>query len=394
MLSATLWRAFATPVTYMLLVVLLGTAVMQVRYVNKALQRFDSTQVIPIQFVMFTLSVIIGSAVLYRDFERTTTDQAIKFVGGCLLTFFGVFLVTSGRSRHDDDDGDLSDEEGVEETIGLSEQDGTGDDGIKPNQERRQSDTQTSRRSSRISFAFGPPTMPHESGVASPRKQEAANRTSYFKNSPTETSPLLGNPWDQQSHPGLPSAFSEDSVVTIHSMTSTAIDPQPIDTSLPPHIIAPPSPTERTKTPRPSFSSSRPHSHHKSNSIFSPSPLSSTVSAVVGDTLLRGEDDMLLRKKSIRRMRPSIRSSLYVPYSDEDDQEDGLIQPAETEPRPVTSAGATASNRKIPGRTRSLSNTLGGFFGRKRRNTNPECGMSQDNHEAERGEGSGAGTVV
>ncbi|KAK0629850.1 magnesium transporter NIPA-domain-containing protein, partial [Bombardia bombarda] len=99
MLSSTLLGAFTTPVTYVLLFVLLSTAVMQVRYVNKALQRFDSTQVIPIQFVLFTLSVIIGSAVLYRDFERTTGEQAVKFIGGCLFTFFGVFLITSGRPR-------------------------------------------------------------------------------------------------------------------------------------------------------------------------------------------------------------------------------------------------------------------------------------------------------
>ena len=104
MLSSTLWRAFTTPVTYGLIVVLLGTAVMQVRYVNKALQRFDSTQVIPIQFVLFTLSVIIGSAILYRDFERTTLEQALKFIGGCLLTFFGVFLITSGRPQQNDED--------------------------------------------------------------------------------------------------------------------------------------------------------------------------------------------------------------------------------------------------------------------------------------------------
>ncbi|RYP08266.1 hypothetical protein DL764_002000 [Monosporascus ibericus] len=105
-------------VTYGLLFVLIVTAVMQVRYVNKALQRFDSTQVIPIQFVLFTLSVIMGSAVLYRDFERTTETQAAKFVGGCLLTFFGVFLITSGRPPQDEDD-QLSDDENVEETIGL-----------------------------------------------------------------------------------------------------------------------------------------------------------------------------------------------------------------------------------------------------------------------------------
>lgn len=106
MLTSGFLRAFTTPVTYCLLLVLGGTAVMQIKYVNKALQRFDSTQVIPVQFVIFTLSVIIGSAILYRDFEHTTVERTIKFVSGCLLTFFGVFLITSGRpgqSTHEDD---------------------------------------------------------------------------------------------------------------------------------------------------------------------------------------------------------------------------------------------------------------------------------------------------
>lgn len=106
MLTSGFLRAFTTPVTYCLLLVLVGTAVMQIKYVNKALQRFDSTQVIPVQFVLFTLSVIIGSAILYRDFEHTTVERTVKFVSGCLLTFFGVFLITSGRpgqSTHEDD---------------------------------------------------------------------------------------------------------------------------------------------------------------------------------------------------------------------------------------------------------------------------------------------------
>lgn len=111
MLSSSVWRAFATPITYVLIAVLIGTAIMQVKYVNKALQRFDSTQVIPVQFVMFTLSVIIGSAVLYRDFESTTPERAAKFVGGCLLTFFGVFLITSGRASHSDAHSDTASED-------------------------------------------------------------------------------------------------------------------------------------------------------------------------------------------------------------------------------------------------------------------------------------------
>ncbi|KAF2087027.1 DUF803-domain-containing protein, partial [Saccharata proteae CBS 121410] len=97
MLSYTLLKALTFPVAYILVGVLLVTAVLQIKYVNRALQRFDSTQVIPVQFVLFTLSVILGSAILYRDFERTSAQDAGKFIGGCALTFLGVWLITSGR---------------------------------------------------------------------------------------------------------------------------------------------------------------------------------------------------------------------------------------------------------------------------------------------------------
>ncbi|KAI5305997.1 hypothetical protein KEM56_002599 [Ascosphaera pollenicola] len=74
-------------------------ALMQIRYINRALQRFDSTQVIPTQFVSFTICVIIGSAVVYRDFESATFKEAAIFTGGCALTFFGVYLITSRRPK-------------------------------------------------------------------------------------------------------------------------------------------------------------------------------------------------------------------------------------------------------------------------------------------------------
>lgn len=98
------WHAFEYPILYVLILVLVLSAVLQIRYLNKALQDFDSTQVIPVQFVLFTLSVITGSAVLYRDFERTDAAHVIKFIVGCLLTFGGVYLITSGRKGHDEDD--------------------------------------------------------------------------------------------------------------------------------------------------------------------------------------------------------------------------------------------------------------------------------------------------
>lgn len=130
LLSYTLWRALTFPITYLLVAVLVVTAVLQIKYVNRALQRFDSTQVIPTQFVMFTILVITGSAVLYRDFESTTASKVGQFVGGCALTFLGVWCLTSGRTdhnknEHDDDNAadentmDLSDEEIDEEGEGY-----------------------------------------------------------------------------------------------------------------------------------------------------------------------------------------------------------------------------------------------------------------------------------
>lgn len=90
---------------------------MQIRYINRALQRFDSTQVIPTQFVLFTLSVITGSAVLYRDFESIPAERAGKFVGGCAMTFLGVYFITSDRIRGDDDSSYGTEDE--EEAMGL-----------------------------------------------------------------------------------------------------------------------------------------------------------------------------------------------------------------------------------------------------------------------------------
>lgn len=117
LLSFTLWHVITFPITYLLAFVLIFSALMQIRYINRALQRFDSTQVIPTQFVLFTLSVIVGSAILYQDFRSFTPDRAVKFVGGCLLTFLGVYFITSGRVRSDDESSYTADDE--EEAIGL-----------------------------------------------------------------------------------------------------------------------------------------------------------------------------------------------------------------------------------------------------------------------------------
>ncbi|KAL0931632.1 DUF803 domain membrane protein [Colletotrichum truncatum] len=373
MLSSTLLGAFKTPVTYALLFVLLFTAVMQVRYVNKALQRFSSTQVIPIQFVTFTLCVIIGSAVLYRDFERTSTEQAVKFVGGCLFTFFGVFLITSGRREEDMDDG-VSDADGAEETIGLAEQ-----DPAQPLPPSSVSILSTSRRSSKASIGFPtnngskPFSMQHDSGIPSLRVPAAASAGNLVG---TESEPLLANPWSNAADEILPPpgtrTISDDSIATFPVLGFSPSEPvTPIyDGHLQPGL------TDRPVTPRPSMPSQRPHSHQYPGPLFSPSPLSSTVSAVVKDTLLRNAESPLMRRASVRRLRSSIRASLFMPEHEDDADIDPESQDLMGRshgngdggpPERTRTAGEDAPRGYQTGRPRSLSDTLGEFFRVKRK---------------------------
>jgi len=49
---------------------------------------------------MFTLSVVLGSSILYKDFNAATPQRLLKFIFGCLSTFIGVYLITSKRYIH------------------------------------------------------------------------------------------------------------------------------------------------------------------------------------------------------------------------------------------------------------------------------------------------------
>lgn len=84
------------PLVYGLVVVLASTAVLQLVYLNRALQHFDARQVIPTQFVVFTISTIVGSSILYRDFAAMAWGRVVGFVAGILGTFLGVFVLSRG----------------------------------------------------------------------------------------------------------------------------------------------------------------------------------------------------------------------------------------------------------------------------------------------------------
>ena len=54
----------------------------------------DALQVVvPTQFVLFNLSAITGSAILYGDFKTAKFHQFMTFIYGCAATFAGVWII-------------------------------------------------------------------------------------------------------------------------------------------------------------------------------------------------------------------------------------------------------------------------------------------------------------
>ena len=88
---------FGSPLLYFGLLTLALGAVFQVRFLNYCMQFFDSTQVVPTFFVMFTLGAISVGGVMYQDFDDMSALRIAGFVCGVLITFIGVWLITSGE---------------------------------------------------------------------------------------------------------------------------------------------------------------------------------------------------------------------------------------------------------------------------------------------------------
>ncbi|WWC73852.1 uncharacterized protein I206_107824 [Kwoniella pini CBS 10737] len=98
-------------ITWFLLIMVASTSIGQVRWLNRALMNFQSKEVIPTQFVFFSLAAIIGSAVLYEEFKDVSFSSFVNFAFGIATTFLGVHLLTSTTSSNE------SSNEEIEESI-------------------------------------------------------------------------------------------------------------------------------------------------------------------------------------------------------------------------------------------------------------------------------------
>ncbi|KAL2036679.1 hypothetical protein N7G274_010550 [Stereocaulon virgatum] len=276
LLSDTLWRALTFPITYLLVFVLVVTALLQIRYVNRALQRFDSTQVIPVQFVLFTISVIIGSAILYRDFQSANADRFGKFFGGCVLTFLGVYLITSGRAQGSNVE-DVDHVENEEEAIGL------------PDEERYHDEAEgdgkdCARRKSSISFAFGEGPLVQGSRRSSGQHPE-------YRDTPPRT-PLLSH----TSTASFRATCRSEEMVSPWQFDDDLSRPQLGGNTISSPLLPSEAQRSNPSTPnRPSTLSRRSMARLAPGPLMS--PLSSSLSAVVADSLRKGMDSPAARRR-------------------------------------------------------------------------------------------------
>lgn len=85
------------PSLYIMFVVMIVTAVLQVKYLNQAMKNFESTIVVPTNFVFFTISAIVAGIIFYKEFYGMTAIEIFMFLFGCVMSFVGVYFIVGGR---------------------------------------------------------------------------------------------------------------------------------------------------------------------------------------------------------------------------------------------------------------------------------------------------------
>uniref|UniRef100_A0A8C7IBV7 Zgc:101583 n=2 Tax=Oncorhynchus TaxID=8016 RepID=A0A8C7IBV7_ONCKI len=81
------------PLFWCLLICLVICVSIQISYLNKALDIYNTSIVTPIYYVFFTTSVMACSAILFKEWLSMSTDGAVGTVSGFLTIILGIFLL-------------------------------------------------------------------------------------------------------------------------------------------------------------------------------------------------------------------------------------------------------------------------------------------------------------
>ncbi|XP_077165361.1 magnesium transporter NIPA2-like [Paroedura picta] len=85
------------PLGWILLVCLVICISIQINYLNKALDIFNTSVVTPIYYVLFTTAVMTCSAILFKEWEHMVLMNIIGTISGFLTIVLGIFLLHAFR---------------------------------------------------------------------------------------------------------------------------------------------------------------------------------------------------------------------------------------------------------------------------------------------------------
>ncbi|KAJ4826174.1 hypothetical protein Tsubulata_034270 [Turnera subulata] len=81
------------PQTWAFAFVVLTCVVIQMNYLNKALDTFNTAVVSPIYYVMFTSLTILASVIMFKDWDRQNPSQIVTEMCGFVTILSGTFLL-------------------------------------------------------------------------------------------------------------------------------------------------------------------------------------------------------------------------------------------------------------------------------------------------------------
>ena len=92
-LTLTKENQLAKPIVWILVLSVVSCIMVQMNFLNRALDTFNTSMVTAIYYVMFTGSTILASFILFKDWENISARGTIGIVCGFLTIVVGVILL-------------------------------------------------------------------------------------------------------------------------------------------------------------------------------------------------------------------------------------------------------------------------------------------------------------
>nr|XP_054754578.1 magnesium transporter NIPA2-like [Lytechinus pictus] len=90
-------NTLASPLTWILIILMIVFITIQMHYLNKSLDIFNTAVVTPIYYIFFTASVLVASSLFFQDWRRMTATDVIGALDGFGVVISGIFLLHTFR---------------------------------------------------------------------------------------------------------------------------------------------------------------------------------------------------------------------------------------------------------------------------------------------------------